>query len=84
MNGLKIEKKPFSETLYFSATFSSEELWEDEYETQNYDLTIVVTHNNDDQTYSIDEIIWTDDYPRNMDQVEDYINENFFEITGLS
>jgi hypothetical protein len=83
MNNLKIEKKPFSETLFFAGTYSSDVQWEDEYETENYEFTVTVTHDNENQQYHLEEIIWVDKTPRNVDEVDDYINEHFFEITGL-
>lgn len=83
MNNLKIEKKPFNKTLFFGGTYTTEEQWEDEYESQSYDFTVVVTHDIENDLKSIEEIIWTEGAPRNVDQVDDYINENFFEITEL-
>lgn len=83
MNNLKINKKPFSETLFFAGTYASDIQWEDEYETETYEFTVTVIHDNENQLYHLEDITWVDKTPRNVDEVDDYINEHFFEITEL-
>lgn len=81
MNNLKIEKKPFSETKHYSGTYTCDcSQWEDEYQEEKYEFTVVVTHDNDNQSSNLEEIIWLDKTPRNVDTIDDYINEHFFDI----
>jgi hypothetical protein len=83
MKDIKIEKKPFSETKHYSGAYTCRtcDQWEDEYQDPVvYEFTAVVTYDNDNQSCSLDEIVWIDGPPRDVDSVEDFINENFFEI----
>jgi hypothetical protein len=84
MIDLKINKKPFSETKHYSGTYSCDcSQWEDEYQEEFYDFTAVVTCDNENQTVHLEEITWVNRIPRDVDTIEDYINENFFEIIKL-
>jgi len=81
MKDLKISKKAFSETKHYSGTYTCDcSQWEDELQEEVYEFTVVVTHDNDNQSYHLEEIIWLDRQPRDVDSVDDYINENFFEL----
>jgi len=81
MKNLKIEKKPFSETKHYSGTYTYDSsLSKDEYQEEICEFTVIVTYDNDSQSCSLDEIVWIDGTPRDVDSVEDFINENFFDI----
>jgi hypothetical protein len=81
MKNLKIEKKPFSETKHYSGTYTYDSsLSKDEYQEEICEFTVVVIYDNDNQSYNLEEIIWIDELPRDVDEVDDYINEHFFEI----
>jgi hypothetical protein len=84
MKNLKIEKKPFSETKHYSGKYTCDcSQWEDEYQEETYEFTVVVTIDNDNQSTSLEEIIWIDKQPRDVDTLDDYINENFFELVNI-
>lgn len=81
MKDLKIEKKPFSETKYYSGTYTCDcSQWEDEIQEEVYEFTLVVNYDNDNESLSADEIVWIDRSPRDLDAVEDYVKENFLEL----
>jgi hypothetical protein len=81
MSKLKITKKPFSETKYYSGTYTTDvSLWEDEYQEESYDFTVAVNHDNDNQNCEITEITWVEEIPRDVDSAEDKINSEFFDL----
>lgn len=81
MKDLKINKKPFSETKHYSGTYICDcSQWEDELQEDVYEFTFIVNIDNENESTSIEEIIWVGKQPRDLDGAEDHVKENFFEL----
>jgi hypothetical protein len=77
---ITILTKPYSKTEYYSGTYRCD-VSENENEVQMRDLdfTIVYSVDHDMDVANIDDIIWIDGQPRNLEEVNDRIKEHFQE-----
>ena len=81
MSRIKIEKKPYSRTEFFSGTYTTDvSETDDEAQIRDYDFTIQVISDLENDTLDIEEIVWLDDEPPAKDVAEDEIRENFFDL----
>lgn len=81
MSKLNVDPKPFQETHHYSGEYKCDcSQWEDEYQEETFEFTVVVNYDNDNQMASIAEIVWTDQIPPRVEEVEDKINANFFTL----
>jgi hypothetical protein len=80
MSYIKIEKKPYSRTEHFSGTYTTDiSDTDDEAMIRDYDFTLEVVSDFDNDTLEVEEIVWLDDEPPAKDVAEDKIRENFFD-----
>lgn len=82
MARLHITKKPFSRTEFYDGKYTTDVSdTDDEAQIRDFDFTVEVTTNLEDQMVEITGITWVDDEPPALDVAEDEIRQNFFDLT---
>lgn len=77
---ITIYTKPYSITEYYSGVYrydASEN--ENEVNIQNLDFTVVYNIDRDMDIATVEEIVWADGEPRNVEEVNEKIKEQFFD-----
>jgi hypothetical protein len=81
MSKIKIEKKPFAETLFYAGTYACD-MSEDENvaSIKDFEFTVVLNIDNNNDFYDVSDISWTDGEPRDVEIATEKIREYFNEL----
>lgn len=78
---LKIIKKPYLRTELYAGKFTADiSETDDEAQLRDFEFTVEVETDLENNNTSIKSIIWDDDTPPLIDIAEDCITENFYDL----
>jgi hypothetical protein len=80
MGRFKIEQKAFGKIEFYSGSYTSDvSETDDEAQIRDFDFTVAVESDLENDMVEVTEIIWSDEEPPALDIAEDTIKENFLD-----
>jgi hypothetical protein len=80
MSIISIIKKPYGRTEFFKGTYTTDiSTTNDKIKIRDYDFTIEVSSDLDNDFIEVSDITWTDNEPLDADYAFDLIKEEFFD-----
>ena len=80
MGRFKIEQKPFGKIEFYSGTYSSDvSETDDEAQLRDFDFTVAVESDLENDMVEVTEIIWIEEEPPALEIAEDIIKENLLD-----
>lgn len=80
MSNVNIVKKPYGRTEFFNGTYTTDiSETDDEAKIRDYDFTISVYSDLDDDIIEVSTVTWIDSEPPNAELAIDTISEHFFD-----